>query len=439
MIRAELATARSRKGAILLQVSFLMLVVMGLAAVIIDLGMARATQGFMQASVDAASLEGLRQRDVLPDPTQSDENRREAASRFAGLVFDEDLNEGTPANAYLLGAGPAFETGVGGVNDPAGGQLVSNLPYIPFLQGNAAGNEAHGDLVAGVYEALDPITPGNPHWHAEDGLYQRADFAPSLPGDAPTAPAFLARLRRTNDLLGLDDQLGVSSRGPALPYLFGLGSGVLSTDDPDVYDPRRDGITIRATAISDARVVLAAGLSTDQVLGVVPVGIDLLAPTTIPITRILAFDDASWRLLAPGLPFAITVGNDAVVSGTISGLAQNTSGLVRVGDTAGAVATPNSVQVTADAVPLVGTGYVALFDSFPAGARIVGFGAVRIDAASLGFDGGGNTVLELSGVKLPNLVAPENASAQPSLATDLTFLAAPDPARASLLAPVLVR
>ena len=434
-----------RGGSILVQVSFLLLVLMGLAAVVIDLGIARMTQGFLQASADAATLEGLRQRDALDDAVASDAQRRAAASRFAALVFDEDADSATATNvAYQLGASPVIDTGVGGVNDPAGGLLVTGGPYVPNLQANV-GNAEHGDFVAGTFTPRDPLNPGNPDWHAEGTLYQRADFAPAVAGSAPGANAFLTRLRLTNDLNGLDRLDGVSSAGPTLPYLFGLGSGVLSTDDPDTYDPRRDGITIRATAIADARRAVAAGVASDFVRGVFPVGLDT-APTFVPIRRVLAFDDASWRAdLAPGAAFRVLVATDGTVTGVpggvsadVQGLVQPTTGLVRVGDAAAAAAVAGSVLVTPDLAPLFGTGYVALFSS-GADPRIVGFGAVRIDLASLGSDGAGNAVLEIIGAKLGSLIAPENASAQPALAADLAFLAAPDPARASLLAPVLAR
>ena len=111
-----------------------------------------------------------------------------------------------------------------------------------------------------------------------------------------------------------------------------------------------------------------------------------------------------------------------------------------MGDPVTAVVAAGSSLVTNDLAPLAGTGYVALYDdTLPGGTRVVGFGAIQINLTTIGFDAEGNRVLEIFGLKLPGLVAPENASAQPSLATDVTFLAAPDAARASLLAPILAR
>lgn len=436
------ASAR-RRGAILLQVSFLLFALLGLVALVIDMGIARSTQVFLQAGADTASVEGLRLRNLdVGDPSQSDVDRRVAASRSAALVFDEDLDLSTGPARYLLGGGPRFETGVGGIDDPAGGLLVSQGPYLPDLQPNA-GNEAFGDLVAGTFTAVDPANPGNPVWHVEDGLYQRPDFTAADAAGSPSAPAFLARLRRTNDRLGLDNQVGVSSAGPAIPYLFGLGSGVLSTDDPEVYDPRRDGLTVRATSIADARPAVAAGVLSPFVNGIAPVGVDAADPSVL---RVLAFEDASWQTdFTTNGAFEVTVTADGAILGnaggptpSAAGFAQPAPTLVRVGDVALSVADPGSV-IPAPEEGIEGVRYVALFTDVAGGARVTGFAAVFIATATPGVDGQGNPTLVLAGSKLASLVAPENASAVPALATDLSVQLAPSPARESLLAPVLAR
>lgn len=437
---------RDARGAILLQASFLILVLMGLAAVIIDMGIARATQGFMQVGADTASLEGLRLRDaVVGDSLQSDLQRRAAASRLTSLVYDEDLDLLTGPADYRLGAGPQIETGVGGVQDPAGGELVGQGQYIPSLQLNADANAIHGDLVSGTFTATDPLNPGNPNWHAERGTYARADFAAAAVADAPTAPAFLARLRRTNDRLGLDRQDGVSSAGPTLPFLFGLGSGVLSTPDSTVYDPRRDGITVRATSISEARRAVAVGIASDLVNGVVPVAVDFVDPN---LRRILAFEDASWQAdLATGGPFQMVVSSDGAIAGVpggdsaqVRGLSQPVRSLARVGDPVLAAPAAGSIALIVAPASILGIRYVVLYSPGPGGApRISGFGAVQINSAVLGTDSGGNRTLTLSGQKLASLVAPENASAVPALATDLSALLPTSVPRQPLLAPILAR
>ena len=426
----------------LLQASFLVLALMGLLAVVIDMGIARATQRFMQSSSDVAALEGLRFRDVVPgDPTASDLARRQAASRAAALVFDEDLDLATEAVDYRLGAGPQITTGVQGINEPAGGLLETDGAYLPVLETNAATNEAHGDLVAGTYTRTDPGDPGNPAWHVEDGLYQRLDFAPANAAGAPGATAFLARLRRTNDRLGLDALPGVSSTGPTLPFLFGLGSGVLSTSDPDAYDPRRDGLTVRATSIAEARPAVAAGVMGPLVTGLARVGDDGLDPT---VPRVLAFEDELWRNdFVVGGAFEVTVAADATIlrvtgsaTSTPAGLALRVPTWMRVGSSQSA---SGSVVLPTGTAGLEGLRYVALYVPASPNVIVTGFAAVDVIAAAPGVDPSGNPVFTIVGTKLASLVAPENASAVPALATDPSALLPPVAAREPLLAPVLAR
>ena len=115
-------------------VLFLMMVLglMGLAALVIDLGFARLAQRQMQTAVDSAALEGLRWRDAeqwedlpqgwladadfqaqvgvsgtiagLMSTQQCEKVRRWAASRMAANAFDDDL-EPTNGDTGQFGAG----------------------------------------------------------------------------------------------------------------------------------------------------------------------------------------------------------------------------------------------------------------------------------------------------------------------------------------------
>lgn len=437
-----------RRGVVLLQVSFMMLVLMGLVGLVVDLGIARTTQGSMQLGVDVAALEGMRLRDNFPgDPDLSDLDRRLAASRVASLVYDEDLDLSTGAAAYLLGAGPQMSTGVAGIHDPAGGLLQSRGPYLPQLETNAAGNEVHGDLVAGTYIARDPSpVVGNPNWHAEDGTYRRADFAVASAAAAPGAPALLARMRRTHDPRGLDEVEGVSSRGPSIPFLFALGSGTLSTPDPAAYDPRRDGITVRANAIAQARPVVAAGRMGPTVNGLAVLGV---GPALPAVTRVLTLEDASWTTQVPiGGTLEVVVRGDGTLQGTaagptpgLSGFAWSVPGLLRVGDVSATAPSAGALVIPASDPGIEGIRYLGLYGTDAGGiSRILAFAAIDIERAEvIVIDPTGEPALRILGRKLDSLVAPENASAQPSLATDLGALA-PDLAnRAPLLAPTLAR
>lgn len=255
-----------RPGTVLLLFALIVFALLGLAALVIDLGLARVSQRQMQAAADTAALEGLRFRDELPpevDPMTApdrDVARREAARRAVFLMFED-----TGGRAY--GAAPDIPL-VAGVNPLQATIDRGNFPaprrfYKPDLQLNE-GDEGHGDMVAGTFHAngTNPnFDPGQP--------YRRADFAPQPNGDA-----FLARLRLTNDRDGLDDHPGTSSRGPTVPYLFGRAT-LLAQQTRDA------GITVRATAIADARPVLSAGLPltvpglAEPVPGVAPYGLSL--------------------------------------------------------------------------------------------------------------------------------------------------------------------
>ena len=216
-----------RRGSVLVQAALLIFAMMAVAAIVVDLGIVRATQGSMVVAADAACLEGLRGRDVLGVPgIASDLARRTSASRFAAGVFDADFDPMTANTDLALGAGPQIETGVAGLSNPAGGLLTTNGTYLPVLQLNEGANEAHGDMVAGTFTQ----NPGSADWHAESSVYSRQDFLPLAAGSAPGASAFLVRLRRSNDSEGLDQLPGVSSSGPTLPFLFGLGTPLGAAD-----------------------------------------------------------------------------------------------------------------------------------------------------------------------------------------------------------------
>lgn len=419
----HVAAPRGQRGVVLVFFALFFLALFGLFAVVVDLGIARATQLQMQTSADAAALEGLQARDSVPgDAAASDLSRRILAAATAAAVFDEDGDPATGPNRFRLGAGLVLDTGVGGVNDPAGGVLTAGAPWVPGLQLNVDGNLASGDLVAGSFTALDAAAPGRVDWHVEANDYTREDFVPDGAG-----LAFLARLRRTRESSPLDRVPGVSSAGPTLPYLFGLGSGALTTPDPDIYDPRRDGITVRAAAIADARRVTAAGLARPGLPGLAPLALDAAAGDV----RWLSLDELNWIALGEGEPFSLTLDASGAVTGTVTGAAVHGSPRL------GAFMVEGPVLIPAAPTPeLAGLVYASLHlrDGGTGAARIRGFVALSIESAAIGPVG----TLVMNGVKLGPTVAPRNASAQPAAAFSLAF-GSPPPAGPSLLAPVLAR
>lgn len=263
----------------LLYFGIIVFAVMGLAAVVIDMGAALLSQRQMQTAADSAALVGLRFRDDVPvawrtnppavvvnqcgsPPAYAPGNtdwqqwcdcaRRVAASQNVSVTFDDDLNL-NDGDVRQFGAGPIIDFS-GGFGDPslAASQLMT-LPsppvYKPRLQANLSNAQA-GDLVAGSYQTVVG---------SEAADYSRSDFTPAAPGPDAAAPAFLARLRRTNNASGLDDTPGTSSSGPTVPLLFGRGSLLArSSTNPDQVTVQ-SGVTVRATGITDSRPALVVG------------------------------------------------------------------------------------------------------------------------------------------------------------------------------------
>ncbi len=297
----------------LVQIALIVFALCGVLSLVVDIGYARLTQGQMQSAADAAALEGLRQRDVgvrnpvtgvtVNDPFASDCLRRAAANRIIRRTFDDNLDPVDGDPGYQFGAGPVVDL-TEGVTSVHALQTIS-VPdahvYKPDPQLNQQ-NQVYGDMVSGRFcYTSDPVPSEGGGYELQDivceepqrgtGVYSRNDFNPNLtspggpaalsecpaPDDVPPSPwplggtgtltsvndsAFLVRLRRSNDFQDLDGQMepGVGSSGSSLPLTFGMGT-TIHGDSPDSdYSVRRDGLTVRATAIADARPALHLGV-----------------------------------------------------------------------------------------------------------------------------------------------------------------------------------
>jgi hypothetical protein len=238
---------------VLVQFSVLVAVLLGIAALASDLGLIRATQASMQNAADAGALEGARWTDAI-----ADDPRRQFAKDAIKRTYDLDakVNVDSGADEYFteargLGAGPVVQVfATGGVHG-AGGLAPSSIgQYKPNPQPNSE-NAQHGDLVAGVFDDEADAS-------LEFGNYSRTDFAPVSASESQGARSFLARLRRTHNPQGLDAIPGVSNTGGGVPILFGLGPLTLPNTGA-AYDVRRDGVTVRATAIAEAQPALQVG------------------------------------------------------------------------------------------------------------------------------------------------------------------------------------
>ncbi|MFN4259632.1 MAG: hypothetical protein ACK4RK_10055 [Gemmataceae bacterium] len=427
-------------------------ILFALAAVVIDMGFVMVTQRLMEPGAEAAALEGLRHRDdlTIADPLERDRQRRERASALVTWLYDDNLNP-TDGDALPIGAGPLI-TMTGGVTDAMALQTITlgDPPvFKPRLQTNHDTNEKHGDMVAGAF-TLNPDYPADDP-RAENAIYDRRDFLPETDSDTvPHAPAFLVRIRRTNNFEGLDDLPGESSHGPTMPLLLGRGSLVSKERDPALnpnnYSIREHGVSVRATHIAEGRPVIAVGRRinpdssndfaglrgiTDYALEYAVWTNDNLFPNGSRTAVTVDMRGNIYLPTRPGVQIGFFHNRDATAGATYLG-----QELVNPG-------APVNVPAIAPASPAEQNRldlYVPLYRNLGDGTlRVVGFGH-----ASMTVDGGGQVRIR----KLGGAIAPANATtsfgALPNGvdATILTIwqtLNQADQRSQVLLAPVLVR
>ena len=407
-------------------VLFVLLVwgMLGIGSLVIDWGYVNLTRVQMQNVADAGAGEGLRLRDVAPeDPVASDLNRRVAVSQLAAWTYDDDFD--LTDDLLQFGAGPdVFLTG--GQTDLNAMQTVdvrSAPVYKPMLQWNDEANARHGDMVSGTFGIPDPgCSVEAPR--RECANYTRNDFVPVEVSASPTANAFLVRLRRSikpeafQGQAGVDHVPGVSSAGPTLPLVLGLGSPLQAQiDSPGI---RFTGLTVRATAIADARPVRGVGLpdnlSEPPRLGVAPFG----------LVR------AGWRdSLVVDVPGSGTVDSSGVVAVGSTAIGRFLLSVTSIGEPVRA-RFPEGGQVTID-------GYAPLYEDFLGTERVVGFARVEMTGTAPG---------SVQIIRRPGQVAVENATV--TLLPAFPLLPEPELAwlfqvnrdiqeEGALLAPALVR
>ncbi|MBK6941905.1 MAG: hypothetical protein IPH13_17135 [Planctomycetes bacterium] len=251
-----------------------------IAAVVVDLGLASLEQQRMQDAADAAAIEGLR-------------GGRAEGATFAAVSMSAFHALAPDADVEVVG-------GEGEWN--ANASLALTGRFVPQMQANAA-DAPHGDFVGGTYFANAA--------HTERSDYLRDDFAAGA-GDR----ALLARLRRTLDPLGLDAEDQVASRGPPLPFLFGRAALIDSADG--TYDPRRDGITVRATAVADGRPANAVHVSFGGAgdLPVAPFSVEFALWTATDVDApILGLSSGTTARSVPSTP--VLRAGDAVAAGGV--------------------------------------------------------------------------------------------------------------------------
>ena len=398
-------------------------------SMIIDIGYARLAQGQMQNAVDAAAIEGMRKRDAGTDAA-----RRTAANNFVNDTFDDDLDP-TDGDDYNFGAGPIIDL-TDGLTTLHGAQ-VATIPdvhvYKPSLQANL-GNEPQGDMVAGrfCYNA-DPAAPeGSIYSDTDtvcdqtrigDGPYSRNDFNPG----AANPNAFLVRMRRSNDYIDQDQQIDedIGSSGPSLPLTFGKATTIFSDAPDGSYSVRRDGLTVRATAIATTRPVLHLGApqtGAPQMAAFVlrdvcvqnATGAAVTIPVTInPNTGVMTRTNAAGGL--PNCGPNTVVGRFYVVNPAVA-VPSATSATVRtVGD---AAPTANVTLPQCNAFPAtLPTRYAPIYSDMATGPdRVIGFAGATLTRQTTPCPGGGR------GGALPNFTATITRVAGSIAATNATAL-----------------
>jgi hypothetical protein len=218
---------------------------MGLAALVIDMGFARLTQQQMQTAVDSAALEGLRN-----NPTTA--YGRQQANQIVAAMFSDNVDSSGQTVHY--GAGPVvnFGEGIGPATLAASQLMTPGDPpvYQPGSLELNSENSQQGDMVSGTYStnaSYDPTESAD-----EDASYNRRDFTPNV----SSTSAFLVRMRRTGN--SNDINAGVSSSGPTIPFLFGRGS-MMARSGASGQLSVASGITVRATAIAGSQPAKTVG------------------------------------------------------------------------------------------------------------------------------------------------------------------------------------
>ena len=411
----------------LVQVALIVLAVLAALSLVVDIGYARLTQAQMQTAADAAALEGLRLRNMSADPAANDLERRSAAGRMVQWTFDDDL---TPENGdpdYQFGAGPVID--LTGGSEGLHGYQTTSVPdthvYKPVLQLNQP-NEAYGDQVSGrfCYESSPYVSEDAAYGvpgvevcgssQTAGGPYARNDFNPGVDDSA-----FLVRLRRSTEFRGADGQVepDIASSGPSLPLVFGKGT-MIRGDSPDsAYSVRRDGLTVRATAIADTRPAQHVGLPQPQATPPLP-GV---LPMTLADTFVQAIDSA---LVPAGCPVIVNV--DGSFSAAAGGAARCPVAGTGVGRFVDALTDPARTRwalvstiglprpapvavACARVTTLTGYGPVSSGIAASAVNRVIGFAPIQLTRTGVCPAAGAPFTARI--VRGPSMVAPANATA----------------------------
>ncbi|MBM82795.1 MAG: hypothetical protein CMJ78_19715 [Planctomycetaceae bacterium] len=288
-----------RRGQSLILMFFVFLALIGVLALTLDFGFVMLSRRQMQTGVNTAAIEGLRGRGLANFDANNETLRRNNARNILQLTYDDDFDLST--NNTTVGAGidssliqgNGFQsTTIGPANTTLSENLANRANFIfrpNNFQLNAA-NLDHGDMLVGRYQSNAV--------HSEDAAYLRPDFDPT------GTTAFLIRMRRTHNPAGLDEVTDVSSRGGGLPLMLARMSFLRAEDASAPYSIRRDGVTVRATAIADSVPARSVGVSNmtlaPPIVGAAPISISL----------------ADWQALTVNTSYDLSRTNGDLLTGT---------------------------------------------------------------------------------------------------------------------------
>ena len=399
-----------RGGQSLILMFFILIALVGVMALTLDFGFVLLARRQMQTGVNSAALEGLRGQG-LPEYDNNDELvRRENARGLLRLSYDDDLDLPN-GNDTTVGAGidssliqgNGFQSTTIGPADTTLAEDLANRSSFIFRPDNFQLNQdnlQHGDMVIGTY---DTSTSAD---HVEFADYSRMDF---VTDGAASPNAFLIRMRRTRnpelpDGIGqLDDIPDVSSGGGGLPLLLGRMSSIQAQpDDTPDFSVRRDGVTVRATAIAEATPARYVGVAN-------AVGSIGLAPLALNLTdwQTLTTQPASTMIWLNNTTGDVTVGTSpttAVLIGTARPIDESQP--VFVGEVQEHIQAPSWTALPETDFE----SYVPVFaelasTDFPAVAQelVIGFARIQLTVSTTEAD---TFVL----TPLPQIVAAENAT-----------------------------
>jgi len=261
---------------------FSLIALLGVLTLTLDWGWVVLSRRQMQTGVNAAALEGLRGQGDPSYDADDQTLRREQARRLLRVNFDDDFD--LAANNTTIGAGidRSLVQGVGlrqaTLGDGSGLNSIldarSNYSFRPDAFALNLDNAVHGDMLVGRFDETDTD-------HAESSFYVRSDYTESNGVDLDNG--FLIRMRRTNDPDGLDEIAGISSRGGGLPLMLGLLSWLRAEPVDAESSIRRDGVIVRATAISQGQPATAISSATPS--GLFPGGASMAGATPFVIAN----------------------------------------------------------------------------------------------------------------------------------------------------------